>query len=322
MNLRGYMFVYEHTATGQVARLRTGVSRTAAYVMETEVHVYGFSIAANVLLSFIPFLIVMVSLARTWFGRPAEEAVYLALRDYLPDFMGRNVGLEIRKLVNERGALQLTSVALLFFTANGIFEPLEVALNKAFGIAKNRSFLRNQLVSMGLVFGCGGLMLLSTTLAAFNQQWMRELFGQTDLLSTLMIKTIALPATILALFLTYWILPNGPVPVGRVLKAAIGVGIVLEFFKYLIMLTWPFLYAKLRHEYGLFYASVSIILWSFFGSMIVLAGAEWAGRETIDLAYEETTPNPGAVLGQALGSVTLQEQQDPHVDGKGNSGGE
>lgn len=299
MNLRPYLFFYEHTATGLLQSLWSGTKRSVRYLMETEVHVYGFSIAANVLLSFFPFMIVMVSLARYLMGRPAEEAIYLAMRDYLPGIMGTYIPQQIKGLVDQRGALQWSSVVLLFFTANGIFEPLEVALNKAFGIRQNRSFVRNQLVSMGLIFVCGSLVLVSTILAAYNQQWTRELFGRGDwfggTISSLVIKTVAIPVTILALFLTYWVLPNGPVAVGRVLPAAIGVGLLLEVFKYLVMASWPWLGAKLYHEYGVFYASVSIILWSFLGSMIVLAGAEWAGREP---------PVPeGQVLDEAVGPV-------------------
>jgi membrane protein len=281
MNIRPYMFVYENTATGRIQRIWKGLKRTAAYLMETEVHVYGFSIAANVLLSFFPFMVVMCSLTRHLFGRPAEEAIYFALRDYLPGIMGTNIPQYIKTLVNSRGALQWSSIALLFFTANGIFEPLEVALNKAFGITANRSYVRNQLVSMGLIFACGGLVLLSAVFAAYNQQWTRDLFGPSaGGVTWVVIKTAAIPATILALFLTYWILPNGPVPVARVLPAAVGVGLCLELFKYLVLWSWPWLGQKLWHEYLYFYASVSIILWSFFGAMIVLAGAEWAGRRT------------------------------------------
>ena len=39
---------------------------TFRYWMKTEVHVYAFSIAANVLLSFYPFLIVSVAVASKW----------------------------------------------------------------------------------------------------------------------------------------------------------------------------------------------------------------------------------------------------------------
>ena len=47
-----------------VTRLGRKYMPTIRYWMETEVHVYAFSIAANVLLSFFPFLIVMVTLCR------------------------------------------------------------------------------------------------------------------------------------------------------------------------------------------------------------------------------------------------------------------
>jgi uncharacterized BrkB/YihY/UPF0761 family membrane protein len=111
--------------------------------METEVHVYGFSIAANVLLSFFPFLIVMMSLCRHVLHWPqAVDAIMIALRDYFPAEMGAFIERNLRYTVNTRGPMQFGSILLLFFTANGVFEPLEVALNRAWGIHKNRSFLK------------------------------------------------------------------------------------------------------------------------------------------------------------------------------------
>ena len=47
-------------------------------------------------------------------------------------------------------------MVLLLFTANGIFEPLEVALNRAWGEVKNRSYLRNQMVALGMIFALRG----------------------------------------------------------------------------------------------------------------------------------------------------------------------
>jgi len=55
----------------------------------------------------------------------------------------------------QRAQSRIFSVFLLLFTANGIFEPLEVALNRAWGIAKNRSFVKNQIISLALIFACG-----------------------------------------------------------------------------------------------------------------------------------------------------------------------
>jgi uncharacterized BrkB/YihY/UPF0761 family membrane protein len=56
------------------------------------------------------------------------------------------------------------------------------------------------------------------------------------------------------------------------------VGLCLEGLKYVNLLLWPFFKAKLAREYGVFQNSASILLWSFIGTMVVLAGAEWTAR--------------------------------------------
>jgi hypothetical protein len=56
----------------------------------------------------------------------------------------------------EPGPFQITLTALLV-TANGV-RATEVALNKIWG-ARNRSYLRNQLVSLGLIFSVAGALV-------------------------------------------------------------------------------------------------------------------------------------------------------------------
>ena len=64
----------------------------------------------------------------------------------------------------------------------------------------------------------------------------------------------------------------------RVAPAAVGVGMLLEALKTLSAWLGPFFDAKLAREYGVFRYSATLILLSFFTSMLVLAGAEWAAR--------------------------------------------
>jgi YihY family inner membrane protein len=249
--------------------------------MQVEVHVYAFSMAANILLSFFPFLIVMVSLCRYVLGwAAAEQAIYLALNDYFPGALGSFIERNIKAVVASRGPVQFVSLGLLLFTANGIFEPLEVALNRAWCIPSNRSYFRNQLVSLGLIFLCGGMALFSTVMIAFNQElWMRT--GSESVagwMNLAIYKLAAVPISILVLFFIYWLLPNARVPVKRLIPASILVGIVLEILKYVNLLTWPFLRAKLEREYGPFVYSATIVLWGFLASMVVLAGADLAAR--------------------------------------------
>jgi YihY family inner membrane protein len=251
--------------------------------METEVHVYAFSIAVNVLLAFFPFLIVMVSLCHyVLHWRGAEAAIYFALQDYFPEPLGGFIQRQLRYAVARQGPLQFVSIFLLFFTANGIFEPLEVALNRAWGVTKNRTFLKNQLVSLGLIFACGALVLVSTVMTAVNRNALAQITDASvrlNLLSSLaFFKVAALPMSILMLFLIYWLLPNRDLSPKAVIPAAILVGITLELMKYLNALTWPWLRVKLEREYGPFAYSVTIILWSFLAAMVILAGADWSAR--------------------------------------------
>jgi uncharacterized BrkB/YihY/UPF0761 family membrane protein len=208
----------------------------------------------------------------------AVDAIDLALRDYLPgdlgDFVKRNLPVT--------ASVPLSSMFLLLLTANGVFEPLEVALNRAWGVAKNRSYIRNQIVALGMIFACGVLALLSLMFTALNQQWMADWAGAHAglqvVLKQVIFKAAAVPLSILALFLVYWLLPNRKIPARRVVPVAILVGLMLEVMKYINLLLWQFLSDKLRGEYGVFHNSATILVWSFMASMVVLAGAEWSAR--------------------------------------------
>jgi len=268
----------------QIAKLEPWWTRfrpTAHYLMQTEAHVYALAMSASVLLAFYPFLIVMMGFCHNvlhW--RAAEQAIYLALNDFFARGAGEFFARNLQPwMVGKQG---LTSLFLLLFTANGIFEPLEVALNRAWGVAVNRPYWKNQLVALGLIFAVGCLALLSLMFTALNEQWMAQWAGSLPALHTwldlALFKIAALPLSILALFLVYWLLPNCHIDPVRVAPVAILVGLALEALKYVNLVIWPFLMAKLEREYNIFRYSVTILLWSFAASMIVLAGAEWAAR--------------------------------------------
>ena len=60
---------------------------------------------------------------------------------------------------------------------------------------------------------------------------------------------------------------------------AIVVGLVMELLKYVNLLVWPWLQAKLNAEYLVFQHSVTILIWSFAVAIVVLAGAHWTARQ-------------------------------------------
>lgn len=185
--------------------------------------------------------------------------------------------------VASRGPVQVISIILLFFTASGIFEPLEVALNRVWNVPKNRNYFKNQLISLGLIFACGALMLFSITVTALNDEFLstpkvEHTQPVVNFIGLVLFKMAAIPMSMLVLFLIYWLLPNRKIPAARIVPAAITVGFLLEILKYINLWTWPYLRAKLQSEYGPFYYTVTIIIWGFVAALVVLAGAEWTAR--------------------------------------------
>jgi membrane protein len=247
---------------------------TFRFWMRTEVHVYAFSVAANVLLSFFPFLIVSISLSRIFFNQiTTVAAIDLALKDYFPNELGQF----LHNNLPPSQPPQVISIVLLLFTANGIFEPLEVALNHVWGIHKNRSFLRNQAVSLTLIFACGGLALFSLWMGALEHQTSRG--GRIETwISALVLKGASVPIMVVILLLVYRFLPNGRPPLNRIVPASVAVGLLFEVLKGVNAIFWPRLETKIVREYGVFSHSVTLIFLGFLSSMLFLAGAEWAAR--------------------------------------------
>jgi membrane protein len=262
-------------------RLRRHGWSTLRYLTQTEVHTYAFSVAANSILSFFPFIVLLLTVVHRIFHSPGMYNVVLQLlRDYLPsnkDFVIRN--LEFLASVKGRG--QVLSFVMLLITSTGIFLPLEVALNSIWGFKKNRSYLMNLVVSLGLGLACGCLAMLSIALTAQNLRMLGLMIGDQNFvfqgMGFIVVKASAILATIGIYFLIYWILPHGKVPARAVLPAAIITGLVSECAKYLYILVLPWL--NFQEVYGPFSVSVTLIFWSFWSGMLLLGGAYLSAAE-------------------------------------------
>jgi membrane protein len=264
------------------ARSSNLVLSTVRYLTRTDVHTFAFSVAANSILSFFPFVVLLMTLIRRVFhSKVMYEVVLDLLRDYLPagqDFVIRN----LNSMVNSRQRVQFVSLIILLVTSSGVFLPLEVALNRIWRFEHNRSYLGNQLVSFGLAFACGVLALLSIALTAAPVKFLEFLLhgygeGLVRVVGFLMMKLFAMAASIAIFFLIYWLLPNGKVPARAVLPAAIIMGLLSEALKYAYILALPWL--NFQEVYGPFALSVSMMFWAFLSGLLLLAGANLSAEE-------------------------------------------
>ena len=257
------------------------IASTLRYLLRTEVHTFAFSVAANAILSFFPFVLLLLTLIRRVFhSRVMYDVVVNLLRDYLPagqDFVIRN----LTALVDARQRAQVFSLVMLLITSNGIFMPLEVALNRIWGFRNNRSYIGNQMISLGLTFASGCLALMSIGLTAGNVAFLKTaLHGHGAWLiqfaGFVTMKVFAIAASIAIFFLIYWLLPNGKVPGRAVLPTAILMGLWSEILKYLYIYALPWL--NFGEVYGPFAISVSLMFWAFLSGMLLLTGAYLSAR--------------------------------------------
>jgi membrane protein len=268
---------------GGASRRPSGlVLSTVKYLMQTDVHTFAFSVAANSILAFFPFVVLLMTLIRRVFhSRIMYDVILELLKDYLPagqDFVIRN----LNAMVNSRQRVQFLSLAILLVTSSGVFLPLEVALNRIWRFENNRSYLGNQLISFVLAFACGVLALVSIALTAGPVAFMEFLShgygtGMVRLVGFLVMKVFAIAASITIFFLIYWLLPNGKVPARAVLPAAIVMGLLSEALKYAYILALPWL--NFQEVYGPFALSVTMMFWAFLSGLLLLAGANLSAEE-------------------------------------------
>ncbi len=261
------------------------------YMAQTEVHTYAFSVAANAILSLFPFIVMMFTIARLVPHSAAMEgAIAQMIRYFLPtgqQFVTKNMEIVARA----HSGVRVASVVMLLVSSTGVFLPLEVALNRVWGVTKNRSYIKNQLVSLCLATGIGTLALASVAITAAQRSLLQLLFlGHTDntvftFVSHWLLQISAAVASVLLFFLVYWVLPNRKLPVRAVLPTAIVIGLSWEGAKMLYVSALPWM--DLQKVYGPFSVSVSLMLWAFVTGLLLLAGAHYsASRHALRLAYQ------------------------------------
>lgn len=267
------------------------IYRAVGDLFTNEVYVLASAIAFNALLSFFPFVLLLLSFCRNVLrSRPALDAVLGMLRDYLPtgqDFIIRN----LQSAVASFGKGEVVSVVLLLFTSSGILIPIQIALNRAWGApAKPRGMggqlirdFKDQAMAFVIVLVCGLMGLASTSLVALSQRLISETFHSAKLialLSAAAIKVLALPLTFALFFTLYFVLPHRRIPVRQALPAAVVAGLLWEASR-VVCFGWVFPWLDFRGTYGPFYISVTLVTWAFVSSMILLLGANLSAQNLL-----------------------------------------
>ena len=262
-------------------RWRTDGKALIAYLLDSEVHTYAFSVAALAIISFIPFIVLLYTLCGSVFHSPTMVSVVSDMVNYfLPSTAKTGFLTYSLEAVVPRHGVQILSLLMIFISCTGIFLPLEVALNQAWGVTKSRNYLFNQTVALGLALLMVALALISILLNAVEQRMVTDLFfHNTDNFFYKAINEVWLAlstgvAAILFFFSIYWILPNRKVPWRPVLRTSIVTGVVWLLAKIVFVAVLPHL--DLKALYGPFYVSVGLLFWAYVSGLILFAGAQFS----------------------------------------------
>ena len=252
-------------ATLELVKLqRRGLTRTdlgglilsgVRYLFETEVHAYAFSIAANAFLSFFPFNLILLAICRRWLhwekclpDGPSAFARTPSHRDGIGDSQSGGGG--------SRAATVAVGIRIhALFHQLGRVSSARDRPQQGVGIPAQSQFPEKS----GSVFcarpGFGVLALIFilavTPLQAaitFLIGWIPSGSPRLGVGAVLEIASVPFVASIY--FMIYYFLPNGKVPVARVLPAAIATGILTEMGRGHIFLTLPMF--RFREVYGPF----------------------------------------------------------------------
>jgi YihY family inner membrane protein len=268
-------------------RWRRDGTALIAYLLDSEVHTYAFSVAANAILSFIPFIVLLYTLAWPVFHSTMMVKVVNDMVNYFvpanSDFVVRNLTL----VAASQGA-QFFSLIMIVVACTGIFLPLEVALNQAWGVTKSRNYLHNQVIAFGLAILMVALGMGSIVVNALARDVLTPVLVHTTNIkiidfvlhvtyqgtSFLLLAATTGVASIAFFFSIYWLLPNRKVPWRHVLNTSIYTGVIWLVAKYIFELLLPHMH--LYDLYGAFQVSVGLLFWGYISGLILFAGAQFS----------------------------------------------
>jgi membrane protein len=250
-----------------------------AYLLDSEVHTFAFSVAANAIISFIPFVVLLYALARSVFHSSAMVSVINQMVVYfIPSTASE--GWLARHLSAAAGhGVEIFSLVMILIACTGIFLPLEVALNQAWGVAKSRNYLYNQTIALGLavlmvVLGMASILIneaLQAGLAVLFFHHTQNIFFRG--ISYLWLAATTGVACIIFFFFIYWLLPNRKIPWRPVMRTAVVTGVIWMIARVIFALVLPHINLEI---YGPFFISVGLLFWAYISGLILFAGAQFS----------------------------------------------
>jgi membrane protein/epoxyqueuosine reductase len=228
------------------------------------------AIAFNVLLCLFPLLLVLVAAAqRLAPGGGAALVLRLLLAELIP-FGGETIAASLRQMTRLARGFEVLSLALVVWGSSGVFMPIELALDRVWGGGGPRRVWRSRLLAFALTVTGGALALLSVVLTllvrGFGREWPFVTGSATKAAALLLSWTVFL--------LIYRLVPQARIDLRVASRAAVWAAVLWEASKYAFV--WNLGRMQLATFYGPLAFAVSLVLWAYVTSVVLVFGAAMA----------------------------------------------
>ena len=264
-------------AEGRLTAL--SIWRGALGIYNSDDLTFASSIAYYALLSLFPFLLLAFSILASVAGTETERAEILKfVLQYFPgqfQFVDDN----LREWQQNKVRLGIAGSALMMWAAMGVFGAVTSAVNHAWGVEKQPSYLKHKLISFIMMAAAGLLLLLGLLLvSAINvveSRWFQVILAVAPGLETLTSAAVKSTTTVLFILIVgmvFYFVPNA-----KVRFRDVWVGAVLTGLLWRAAFAGFSLYVRDQSRFsvhGSVAAVVVFLLWVYISSVIFLFGAE------------------------------------------------
>lgn len=253
---------------------------------ESETYVHASSIAFNVLMSFFSFLVLVGSFLVNVLGwQQGYETCYRLMMALVPA-ESRMLFQSLDQVTRGPGGkATLISFGLLIFSSSGIFQPLELALNRSWKFPE-RDLVKQYAIYMPLVIVCGLIILAAVAVASPWDYALGKLLGEVALrqhIFAVIATFIAIPFLTLLFFLIYYLVPNGKVHPVQIFFTSAATTVLSVLATLIFRLAMPLL--DFQGSYKQLSSLMALITWVFILSFILILGANLSARDILPKSW-------------------------------------
>jgi membrane protein len=278
-----------HDADAWLIRHRwTRLTRTAiSGFLEHESLSNAGSMAYFSILSVFQLLVLGVVVLSLFLGEGAAREFVIEQLEAGTPLDTETIASVIDGVIESRGGIGLVSGAFLLWGALGLFGALSQGISRAFVTAERRGFLQDKLVGLALMALTGVLGVASVAIGIATgilQGATAEVLDRVPGGSTA-VSLVGFVTPILLIFVAflaiYRIVPNRPVSLGEVWPGAVVATVLWTVLRF--GFTWYTTeVANYESAFGPISAAISLLVFLYFASVIVLLGAEVARAGVLD----------------------------------------